>query len=146
MAIPAGHLTPPPWRNKVAACCHLKLCNITQVLIWPLKEFTNYSSEKPRNKAHAGNDPDFTWALPKVNSPSLLLVVCSSDSCCNTCCHKKLNDSVFSFQSLIQTLTFVTEEQTTAKKKTETSAVWNLVLPYDADSSILKYGCFLFPH
>lgn len=41
---------------------------------------------------------------------------------------------------------FVTEEHTTAKKKTETSAVQNLVLPYDTDSSILKYGCFLSPH
>ena len=27
----------PPWRNQVDACCHPKLCNITQILFWPLK-------------------------------------------------------------------------------------------------------------
>lgn len=37
MPIPVLPLTPPSWRNQVAACCHLKLCNITQILFWPLK-------------------------------------------------------------------------------------------------------------
>lgn len=69
-----------------------------------------------------------------------LLVICSCNSCDNVQCSKDLNHSVFDLL-LIQTNT---EQQMTIKEKTETPAVWNLILLYDADSSILRQSCFLF--
>lgn len=106
----------------------------------------NYWFEKLKTKAHARKDPDFLWALTKVSGPFLPLVVCSYDSCYNVCCYKNLNGSVFSFPSLIQTIMYATEEQLTVKEKTETSAVWNLILLYDTDSSNWRSSWFLFLH